>query len=792
MYTQCPDCQTAFRVTAQVLQQAAGRVRCGGCGNAFNAIDHLSEVSPKRSAPGIKTTKVAVVAAGESSAKNKDLLKELEQLAGDDGVRIEDTGIEWRVVDDDENSDDEIRYQDSGIVERLKDPGDAANPFLEEHAQTSLGLRAPNQSAPNFEERRYDDNTPLPDDFDDEDTGLQYQLPQRRQTDVEPANVDSDKQQIDLLLGNDDDWADLLDADDIGHGSSASDLKPGDAGTANRRAADQYEVLPELAPDKSGDFNTGRSSSSSFSIEVEEELAAIHSDLTASAASLSRDIVRDLDRTAEAEMNVEDDIDELNLSDFESSEIIVEISDGEIEFSGSWATYGSVASASRSGPLTDEFVIAGNEAAEVVQTANVDDQKPEVFEDEPDARVWVDSGLGALDDPDDGIDDVLYDEKERAADTVIAPSGEDEGEGIEVVEEIVLPSEILADSEDDSEQHDDPAESMEYDDAGIVEKLRESTGAFRKQIEAAKRALESGDMVLYSESSEEDDAGHEEVTADGGDDSEDSGIELALDDESQEEQSDESDQSMDHSDPLSQTMIQAGIDPSLINRDNMETIIMEGEFVRDALEEARWDAERQRMSSTDEPSSLIDTYMLNKGRGGRRKGDPAGAGVIFGIVALLLLLSAQFLHASRYTLATYGAFNQTLGPVYRALGNPVTPEWNVKGWRFESTRGSTDEQGKVLTIFSNIGNASDQALPYPLVHVALTDRREEIIGSKVLEPSEYLAGDLDPRTPVEPGDRFTAVIPIESVSDEATGFKLNVCYRVSPGRVRCATEDFKN
>ena len=48
MYTQCPDCGTSFRVTAVVLKQAAGKVRCGGCGNAFNALAHLSEDKPDR------------------------------------------------------------------------------------------------------------------------------------------------------------------------------------------------------------------------------------------------------------------------------------------------------------------------------------------------------------------------------------------------------------------------------------------------------------------------------------------------------------------------------------------------------------------------------------------------------------------------------------------------------------------------------------------------------------------------------------------------------------------------
>ena len=47
MYTQCPECSVAFRVTAEVLRQAAGKVRCGGCGSAFNALEYLSEQKPE-------------------------------------------------------------------------------------------------------------------------------------------------------------------------------------------------------------------------------------------------------------------------------------------------------------------------------------------------------------------------------------------------------------------------------------------------------------------------------------------------------------------------------------------------------------------------------------------------------------------------------------------------------------------------------------------------------------------------------------------------------------------------
>ena len=77
------------------------------------------------------------------------------------------------------------------------------------------------------------------------------------------------------------------------------------------------------------------------------------------------------------------------------------------------------------------------------------------------------------------------------------------------------------------------------------------------------------------------------------------------------------------------------------------------------------------------------------------------------------------------------------------------------------------------------------------MHVSLTDRFEEIIGSRVLEPVEYLAEDADPRKTVPPGNTFNAVISIASPASEATGFKLNVCYRHAGGQLRCEVEDFK-
>ncbi|MDH3849393.1 MAG: DUF3426 domain-containing protein, partial [Gammaproteobacteria bacterium] len=171
--------------------------------------------------------------------------------------------------------------------------------------------------------------------------------------------------------------------------------------------------------------------------------------------------------------------------------------------------------------------------------------------------------------------------------------------------------------------------------------------------------------------------------------------------------------------------------------------------------------------------------------------EPVNYRLVAGIAALALLLAAQFVHQSRESLAVHPTFNNSVGSVYRMLGKPVTPAWDIAGWRFEATKGSTDESNEVLTIYSRIGNQSGEALPYPLINVSLTDRFEDIIGSKVLEPHDYLAENLDTREPVAPGETFSAVISIEAPDANATGFKLNVCYRQPGGRLRCAIDDFR-
>jgi predicted Zn finger-like uncharacterized protein len=207
MYTQCPDCKVAFKVTAETLKQAAGQVRCGSCGNAFNALSYLSEDMPKQ--PVAKEAGVALpelepeftkqhsrqiqsISAEQSAA----LLKTLDELAGSD-IRIEDTGIEWRVLDKDEATAPAADDDDAGpdAIDQDRDTGDEPD------------------AAP-VAELRFDDNTPLPEDFEDNDESS-YLTASGPSIDLfaeddEEEEVPDEDEPLDIALSEPDEWQDLL------------------------------------------------------------------------------------------------------------------------------------------------------------------------------------------------------------------------------------------------------------------------------------------------------------------------------------------------------------------------------------------------------------------------------------------------------------------------------------------------------------------------------------------------------------------------------------------------------
>ena len=97
MYTQCPDCATVFRVTADALRSAQGNVRCGVCSTSFNALENLSEgafrIGPDREeSPAPEDT---ITVEEMPGTENIELSTPVEAVPSSDAVPAEEQTFEF-------------------------------------------------------------------------------------------------------------------------------------------------------------------------------------------------------------------------------------------------------------------------------------------------------------------------------------------------------------------------------------------------------------------------------------------------------------------------------------------------------------------------------------------------------------------------------------------------------------------------------------------------------------------------------------------------------------------------
>ena len=591
------------------------------------------------------------------------------------------------------------------------------------------------------EELRYDDNTPIPDDYDYDDVASFEPTPAPpgpQEQDTAKSDHAEDPQG-DIALSNPEDWTDIL------------------------------EEVSDPAAD---------------ALEVEEELAAIHSELSAIDDALTDEVP-----LLEDDESVPDDV-----TDWSEPSALAETT-ASPDSEDAEPAHGQIEVDFELGDDDDTGVFEAG-AAEI-DGGTGDHEFAGVFE-RGNAGTDVDLALGD-EDPAPSTDDESADEDAYQASADEAAYAVDEGEGADDDPA----KDIAADEADDVDDEQEVAayfdEDREEDAAGDIEDIIDEEDSLIESLELASgddASIDDGEYVADADS-EDEDFRFDTLDEEPADETSEAALAagFADADDVAANQDEEEDKDEDEDDFTARLMgLENPEDLFDESSGEVETIIMEGEFVRSEIERERIAAQHAARSQLDDPIQQADTYSISRDklRGGRRSYDPPSHRMLAAIVGLSLLLIAQLMHNSRQSLATNGLFNQIIAPIYRLLGNPVTPEWDIRGWQFEATNGSVDGDETALTIVSRIANRSAQPLPYPLVHLSLTNRYEDIMGSRVLEPGEYLPRELDPSRPVPPGDAFTAVLEVDDPSPDATGFKLNVCYRVQPGTVRCAIEDFKN
>jgi predicted Zn finger-like uncharacterized protein len=120
--TQCPKCDTSFRVTEAQLKAAKGAVRCGACLNVFHALNHC--VEPQS----------ALASQANDDLNDNDLIDDNFELIMDERPKDPSTKDgEDRFTDDESEFDLELNESFLG----LKSGESLSDPFEEETVDTS-------------------------------------------------------------------------------------------------------------------------------------------------------------------------------------------------------------------------------------------------------------------------------------------------------------------------------------------------------------------------------------------------------------------------------------------------------------------------------------------------------------------------------------------------------------------------------------------------------------------------------------------------------------------------------
>lgn len=898
MFTQCPDCGTAFRVTADVLKQAAGKVRCGGCGHAFNALMYLSETrpesKPKDDVDEALPELIPEPPAGDepepprkiSAAQSAALLKTLDQLAGED-IQLEDTGVEWRLMSaDDEEADNDSPDDDTEDDELLSAGGyeveeseSVDNDVLNMEVDEDVGDAFTDTSVndPSVNEVFAGSETPV-DSALFEDAGAAHIDEVLNDA---PTPVDQFLTQTPNHVEAEEVFADAVEKPDL----DEEEVFAGNAGAADLEASEIFATPePVRADELRFDDNTGLPDNFDFDNITAADAPA---DAVENEQAFTEDAVADDDLSAQADAELErfeasfetgdedewgelleevlpevalasdapvsdDAADDLNATG--AAEWLADDTpaapDGE---AGEALAQDAVAEEATDDGGLDDDAHEGEEIPEPVAAIAdaIPDERPMTLaeelaalpddyddaDDEPDA---IDAGAAAAPAEPAAAEDVpgidlsgiyaltpdtpleLAVEAEPAAGE--APGEPEEAAPNEAEGAAVAADETANHDPEDAEPElaldntDEPSIVLDKSLDGIPGSTSELEFELVKAQQMAESDAEPGIEHVVPPPTEEEQTVNMLIDEDlmrlAIPDDDGMASTIVFEGKSARRKVEDSGE---HPAPETEDEPEEPSVEPAADTTGFESIIMEGDYVHTKLEQERLAAEAEaRGDNAEDLSAMIaaNAAAAQENSGGRSR--RRHYGIVAGIVVLVLLLAGQFVHQSRASLATIPAVGNTIGPLYRAVGAPISPEWDVKGWRFDKSSASTNPNGlaaklagtpepasdtgaaadvatggSVLTIYSLLSNKSDTALPYPLISVSLLDRFEEPVGSKVYGPNEYLKGNVDASRLIAAGENFEAVIAIASPSANLDNFKLNACYRQSNGQLRCAFEDFK-
>jgi len=152
VYTQCSKCETVFKLSAEVLRVAGGQVRCGRCGEVFNALARLAEdsagFSTGESPLELETRADSILESVTTVQTVQTAAKDNEEFAPP-GVEI--AHLEILDFEDVEDTDRSVEDADRSVedadrsMEFTLPPGELDRIFVESKKRTLPPIAPPGQ-----------------------------------------------------------------------------------------------------------------------------------------------------------------------------------------------------------------------------------------------------------------------------------------------------------------------------------------------------------------------------------------------------------------------------------------------------------------------------------------------------------------------------------------------------------------------------------------------------------------------------------------------------------------------
>ena len=767
MYTRCPECETVFRLSASALKKAGGRVRCGACNSTFNALQSLAEdfANPDSAR---QFAEQAIDDGHITKEQGEALLSSLDKLEIPD-VELEDTGVEWRVLtppaDLADAVEDDLGADTSGIIVSSDGPGEIGeDEDDEEDLDEDDDLEEDDEDLDeddldeDFDEEDDEDEEDL-EDLDeedlDEDEDDDEDLDEEDDEDEDEGLDDLDEEDLDDLDEDDDEDLDDLDDEDFDEDEDDLDEDENDLDDLDEEDLDEEDDLDDLDEDDDEDLDED-------DLDEEED----DEDFDEEDDEEEEDDLDDLDDD-EDELNDDDDIDEEDdldeLDEDDDEEDLDDLDEDEDEDDEDFEE--------EDADLDEDDEDFDEDEDEDEDLDDLDDEDLDEDDDLEEDEDDLDDSDEDLDDLDEDVDDL----DEREEDPELVEENEDEegdlDEG-ELDEDDETPGvsagshsedgEPGSETTDDEPRYDDNSPLPEGAEELIPEPARKIEVKDQEPPMDVHEPLAENDLDLGSPEEWEDllEEVEDSIAAEG----------PAQDVESVADHDVVAEEPVDEQKPDSRWTVE--------DSPAVESIVMEGDTLSVDQDEASV-AELEQLAA-----------QLGAGAAARKQRTIGARVLPFIAILMLLTLSGQVVHSQRETLATLPYFPQTLGIIYRFFGYEVVPRWDVRQWQFEDTGGNTVTEDQVLRINSTLSNQATRAMPYPVIQVALTDLEDRVIETKQFGPRQYLGQAQNLRVGVGAGQQFDASLEVPALSEEAAGFKLNICYPAANQQLRCATGDF--